>query len=266
MPLAAVAPKAMSPVTTSPSEQTETETEPKPKTAQAVLVKTAVAKPELAKAATAKPDATKSAVSKSAVAKAAAEPKSETTNTKAPTKVAAERASTRDDRADSAIPRGLTDPDGAADDDPESEAPARTTPANSAPTKPRPARPAPRRDPELDNALAAAEGLRGNHDIQALHAFRLLGEQHPNDPRVLEGWSQAAAATKWWGESLKVAEHWAAVDASMPAQVHLARTQKRLGHMELAIETLKTALTRVPHDREAMNLLQAYGGSPIALR
>jgi hypothetical protein len=115
-------------------------------------------------------------------------------------------------------------------------------------------------------AVADAEGLICHHDVRALLAFRALGEQHPDHPKVLEGWSHAAAATKWWGECLRVAEHWAAVDHSSEAQINLARTQKRLGQLEKAIGTLKSVLARKPNDRDASTLLQAYGGAPIALR
>ena len=83
---------------------------------------------------------------------------------------------------------------------------------------------------------------------------------------MLEGWSRVAASNKWWGESLKVAERWAALDGSSAAQLHLARTQKRLGQVDKAIGTLKTLLARRPSDREATSLLQAYGGTSVALR
>lgn len=114
--------------------------------------------------------------------------------------------------------------------------------------------------------MREAESLIGENDIKALEKFRELGEAYPNDPRVLEGWSLIAANTKWWGESLKVAERWARADSSARAQVHLARTQKRLGHVEKAIETLQALLERDPRAAEAASLLQAYGGAPLALR
>jgi tetratricopeptide (TPR) repeat protein len=120
-------------------------------------------------------------------------------------------------------------------------------------------------DPALEKALAQAESLLGHRDLRALEAFRRLGEIYPEEPKVLEGWSRIAAATKWWGESLKVAERWAARDKSSHAHVHLARTQKRLGHVEKAIATLKALLSRSPGDAEAANLLQLYGGTPLAL-
>jgi hypothetical protein len=130
----------------------------------------------------------------------------------------------------------------------------------------KPAKQSPRSDPQLERALADAEGLIGRHNLDALEAYRRLGRAHPREARVLEGWSRVAASNKWWGESLKVAERWAALDASPAAQLHLARTQKRLGQVDKAIGTLKTLLAKRPSDREATSLLQAYGGTSVALR
>jgi serine/threonine protein kinase len=121
-------------------------------------------------------------------------------------------------------------------------------------------------DPELEQALSEAEALMGKRDLDALEAFRHLGRSYPREARVLAGWSQIAATTRWWGESLKVAERWATLDASAPAQLNLARTQKRMGQVERAIATLKTLLVKHPSDREATSLLQMYGGTPVALR
>ena len=154
--------------------------------------------------------------------------------------------------------------DPTAPEDPSPEAPI-TAPAPATVTvTPVPAPEAPRNE-ALESALAEAESLRGHRNLRALEAYRRLGTQHPEDPRVLEGWSRVAATTKWWGESLRVAERWAAVDASPPAQVHLARTQKRLGHVEQAITTLKSLLARHPKDGEAATLLQFYAGTSVAL-
>ncbi len=130
----------------------------------------------------------------------------------------------------------------------------------------KPAKASPKPDPELERALADAEGLVGRHNLDALEAYRRLGRSYPREARVLEGWSRVAASNKWWGESLKVAERWAALDGSSTAQLNLARTQKRLGQVEKAIGTLKTLLARRPSDREATSLLQAYGGTSVALR
>src|SRR6185295_18779922 len=116
-------------------------------------------------------------------------------------------------------------------------------------------------DAVLEDGLADAEMLMGHNNLKALEAFRHLGERYPSEPRVLEGWSRVAATTKWWGESLKVAEHWAEVDPTPPAHVHLARTQKRLGQVEKAITTLKALLDRQPDAAAAQNLLQIYAGT-----
>ena len=75
-----------------------------------------------------------------------------------------------------------------------------------------------------------------------------------------------AASTKWWGEALRVAERWAKVDDSQPAQLHLARIQKRFGQVEKAVTTLKSLLARHPDDEQALMLLQLYTGTTVALR
>ena len=114
--------------------------------------------------------------------------------------------------------------------------------------------------------MLAAERLVGRRNLEALDAYRQLGRRHPRDPRVLEGWSRIAATTKWWGESLKVAERWAAVDRKPAAQIHLARTQRRLGRTDKAIETLKAVLERHPKHENAKELLAIYTGRELALR
>jgi tetratricopeptide (TPR) repeat protein len=106
----------------------------------------------------------------------------------------------------------------------------------------------------------------GTRDLEALETYRQLGSRYPRDAKVLEGWSRVAANTEWWGESLRVAERWAAVDRSSAAQLHLARTQRRLGQLDKAIQTLKNRLERDPKDNEAQTLLSLYAGTALALR
>jgi serine/threonine protein kinase len=138
-------------------------------------------------------------------------------------------------------------------------APRLPSPATATPSKPA-------RAEALTKALVEAETLVGRRNLEALEAFRQLGNRHPRDPRVLEGWSRVAAATQWWGESLRVAEKWAAIDRSRAAQLHLARTQRRLGQIDKAIGTLKDLLEREPKDADARELLEIYAGTPLALR
>jgi len=141
--------------------------------------------------------------------------------------------------------------------------------ASAAPATPRGA-PAPSAAPARaaapEKALLAAESLIGRRNLEALEAYRELGSRYPRDPKVLEGWSRVAASTQWWGESLKVAERWATIDKSAPAQIHLARTQRRLGQTAKAIDTLKALLEKSPKDENAQELLSIYGGSKLALR
>jgi len=153
--------------------------------------------------------------------------------------------------------------------------PARPTQTSAAPTSPGSGQrsassvtpsPAQARAAALEKALLAAENLIGHRNLEALEAYRQLGDRYPRDPKVLEGWSRVAASTQWWGESLKVAERWATVDKSSGAQIHLARTQRRLGQTDKAIDTLKALLERAPKDADAQELLSIYAGSKLALR
>lgn len=96
--------------------------------------------------------------------------------------------------------------------------------------------------------------------IQALEIYRQLGEQHAKHPRVLAGWSRAAAKAKWWGESLRIALRWAAIDEGSEAQLHLARTQRLVGQRYGAVQTLERLLDRLPKHQEAMAMLERYRG------
>jgi serine/threonine protein kinase len=147
---------------------------------------------------------------------------------------------------------------------PEPPATAVQQPAVQQPAEPAPA-PVKPVDHALEHALAEAEGLSGHHNLKALEAYRRLGERYADDPRVLEGWSRIAARTKWWGESLRTAERWASIDPSQAAVVHLAKTQKRLGQVEKAIQTLKAFLAQHPQADQAVSLLQIYAGTPLAM-
>jgi serine/threonine protein kinase len=142
----------------------------------------------------------------------------------------------------------------------------RSAPASPTPAAPAAPRAAAARSAAPEKALLAAEGLIGHRALEALEAYRQLGDRYPRDPKVLAGWSRVAATTQWWGESLKVAERWAAVDKSAAAQIHLARTQRRLGQTGKAIETLKAVLEKSPKHEDAQELLSIYGGSTLALR
>jgi serine/threonine-protein kinase len=156
-------------------------------------------------------------------------------------------------------------PASASASSPVARAGARPGTAGNAASSPSPARPA--RSAALESALAQAESWEEEHrDLEALELYRQLGARHPRDSKVLEGWSRVAAETKWWGESLRVAERWAAVDRSPDAHIHLARTQRRLGQLDKAIGTLKALLERNPKDEQASSLLQLYTGTTLALR
>lgn len=114
---------------------------------------------------------------------------------------------------------------------------------------------------EVQRRLATADD-RSVRDRQArqvaLDTYRQLGEQYPEHPRVLGGWSKAAGRAKWWGESLRVAIRWAALDPRPEAQLHLARTQRLVGQRYGAVQTLERLLQRFPEHQEATAMLQRY--------
>jgi serine/threonine-protein kinase len=93
---------------------------------------------------------------------------------------------------------------------------------------------------------------------QALELYRRLGKIHPDHARVLEGWSKAAAANRWWGEALRTALRWASLDSSTRAQLYLARTQRLVGQRYGAIQTLERLLSKEPKSPEAQSMLERY--------
>jgi hypothetical protein len=100
----------------------------------------------------------------------------------------------------------------------------------------------------------------GSGHVRSLDLFRKLAKAHEYDPRILEGWSRAAAGAKWWGESLRVALRWASFDDSPRAQLHLARTQRLIGQRYGAIQTLERLLERSPKNQQAQAMLDRYRG------
>jgi eukaryotic-like serine/threonine-protein kinase len=102
----------------------------------------------------------------------------------------------------------------------------------------------------------ASEGAVGRE--RALALLRTLAKERPDDPEVLEHWSKAAAATKWWGESLRAAIRWASVDAGEASHLHLARTQRLVGQRYGAIQTLERFLEQSPDSKDALSQLSRY--------
>lgn len=92
----------------------------------------------------------------------------------------------------------------------------------------------------------------------ALETYRKHGEKYPKSVRVLSGWSAAASRAKWWGESLRIAIRWAAIDASSEAQLHLAKTQRIVGQRYGAIQTLERLLQQKPNHEPAQAMLKKY--------
>lgn len=114
---------------------------------------------------------------------------------------------------------------------------------------------------EVDVELVRAEKLSQGNDGErhtALEIYRKHGELYPRNARVLRGWSQAASRAKWWGESLRVAIRWAAMDPSTEAQLNLAKTQRLVGQRYGAIQTLERLLEQEPSNEAAQAMLRKY--------
>jgi serine/threonine-protein kinase len=153
----------------------------------------------------------------------------------------------------------------AADDSDDLDPPADIEPEKSAAPSPEPAE-APGSAP-LESALARAEHyVDKGMTLQALGAYRTLGAAHPDDARVLRGWSQAAVKTKGWGEGLRIALKWAASDPSPDAQLYLAKLQHSAGQRYGAVATLTRLLEAHPDVHEAQELLDHYADRKIASR
>lgn len=110
---------------------------------------------------------------------------------------------------------------------------------------------------ELNRADKLSQGSDGDRHT-ALEIYRKLGETYPESPRILAGWSQAASRAKWWGESLRVAIRWAALDSSSEAQLNLAKTQRLVGQRYGAIQTLERLLEQEPNNETAQAALRKY--------
>ena len=123
-----------------------------------------------------------------------------------------------------------------------------------------------RADDPVEKALARARAYSAeNKKVAALSTYRKIGESFGQDPRVLEGWSRAAVKTRGWGEALRVALRWAAVDETPTAQLYLARVQKQVGQRYGAIATIKRVLDRDPENKQGKALMDRYRGKRVAM-
>lgn len=110
---------------------------------------------------------------------------------------------------------------------------------------------------ELERADRQSRGDLSSRHL-ALETYRKHGEQYPKSKRVLSGWSAAASRAKWWGESLRIAIRWAAIDESIEAHIHLAKTQRIVGQRYGAIQTLERLLKQEPSNEQAQAMLKRY--------
>jgi thioredoxin-like negative regulator of GroEL len=92
---------------------------------------------------------------------------------------------------------------------------------------------------------------------KALARLRDLGRRYPHDARVLRAWSSAALELDAWGEALRVARRWAAVDDAPQARLELARLERATGHAREAVATLSSVLENHPDFEPARRMLEA---------
>ncbi|MBN1610884.1 MAG: protein kinase [Polyangiaceae bacterium] len=109
---------------------------------------------------------------------------------------------------------------------------------------------------ELDSAMALT---RTPAKAKALARLRDLGRRYPRDARVLRAWSSAALELDAWGEALRAAQRWAAVDDAPQARMELARLQRATGHASEAVATLSSVLGDHPDFEPARRMLATAG-------
>jgi eukaryotic-like serine/threonine-protein kinase len=100
---------------------------------------------------------------------------------------------------------------------------------------------------------------RGNV-FKGFDEIRALAKAHDQNPAVLAAWSKAAQHVKAWGEAMRAAQKWAAVDSSPAAALNLARMQRAMGRQPAAIATLQNLLKHDPSSNQARQMLQNLGG------
>jgi serine/threonine protein kinase len=119
-----------------------------------------------------------------------------------------------------------------------------------------PARGASALSTELDSAIALT---KTPGKAKALALLRDLGRRYPHDARVLRAWSSAALALDAWGEALRVAQRWAAVDDAPQARLEVARLERATGQIGKAAATLSSVLEDHPDFEPARRMLAAVG-------
>ncbi len=104
---------------------------------------------------------------------------------------------------------------------------------------------APKTEREASNPLLAqtafqveleqiAERLKRGNLVLALGEARTLAKKYPTEPRVLRAWSETGAKAKAWGEALRAARRWTAIDSSPDAERNLIRMLRAVGRTEEA--------------------------------
>ncbi len=119
-------------------------------------------------------------------------------------------------------------------------------------------------DDQLERALTfLQEGLY----TKALFRLRSLGQKHPEDPRVLAAWVEAAQGTKAWGEARRIAERRARLEPTPESRFALGRLQRATGRHADAMATMEKLIEDHPDFQAAQQWLeQREGRGRIASR
>ncbi len=117
-------------------------------------------------------------------------------------------------------------------------------------------------------ATRVAESLalvqRGQR-IKGYNRLKALALRHPERADVQRGWSLASVAVKAWGDALRAAHNWVALEPSPAARLHLAKMEKATVRGD-AVKTLELLLEADPTHGEARRLLEEYQRDRIARR
>jgi tetratricopeptide (TPR) repeat protein len=121
---------------------------------------------------------------------------------------------------------------------------------------------------EPNAALARAAAFEGEgRALRALEVLRAAAAEPGAGADVLSRLTRALMKTGAWGEALRVAERWRALDPSADARLELARVERAMGNRERAVELVKEVLKDPDAPAEAKALLRTLvPGDRVALR
>jgi len=148
----------------------------------------------------------------------------------------------------------------AANDDGEVEDDSATS-DSPAPEKAEPAAKA-ESNPASDAIIAEAHKYtaQGNQ-LKALNLLRHAAKKSPSDAKILQELASAAEHDHAWGEAVRTARRWVAVDPSSESKLELARLERKTGHRARALDLARSVVKDNPDSPEAHALLSQLGGA-----